>query len=125
MKTSKPYWIIFGIIILVVIAITIFSLQKKITISSEERECLKLESINDKDICIKQIADSKRDATFCNSVSQESVKERCFKSVAFLLADKTLCDSAGSLKEDCVKEVNQLCSSCLEEGIVCPDYYRC
>lgn len=72
------------------------------------------------------VADIKRDGTICNNIAETSqVKQFCFKSVAFLLADKTLCDSAGSLKEDCIKEVNQLCSSCLEEGIVCPEYYRC
>jgi hypothetical protein len=125
MKSSKLYWIVFGVIVLAVIIVTIFSMQMQNNLIPELKECGELENVNDQDICIKQIADSKRDATFCNSVSQDSVKESCFKSVAFLTADKTICDSAGSLKEQCIEEVNELCVSCQKEGMICPDYYKC
>lgn len=191
MKNVKPYWMIVGIIVVAVIAITIFSIQNStnkipsecveysgdmksqciIGIAQEEDDlslcellpdrteenqwtsspkkgdcfsqiamvkkdwtiCKNIEEANsdkkigsnDKDGCIKLIADIKRDAIICNNIAQNSVQELCFKSVAFLTADKSLCDSAGSLKEQCVEDVNGLCSSCLQEGMICPDYYKC
>ena len=80
---------------------------------------------NDKDICIKMVADSKRDATLCSNIAQTPVKEWCFNSVATLNADKSVCNLAGGLEEQCIKNINAICASCQKEGIVCPNNYKC